>query len=75
LFRCDPDRRPEQELTAAHDKGGFGFGPLLASLAREVLAGVLPPGNASANRAGPIAPPKLGGDTLPVSNLGMHPVR
>jgi hypothetical protein len=41
----------EKELAAGHYKGGFGFNPLLASLGREVLAGVLRPGNAGANNA------------------------
>lgn len=41
----------EKELAAGHYKGGFGFNPLLASCCREVLAGVLRPGNAGANNA------------------------
>ncbi len=41
----------EKELAAGHYKGGFGFNPLIASLGREVLAGVLRPGNAGANNA------------------------
>jgi DDE family transposase len=41
----------EKELAAGHYKGGFGFNPLLASSGREVLAGVLRPGNAGANNA------------------------
>jgi Transposase DDE domain group 1 len=41
----------EKELAAGHYKGGFGFNPLLASCEREVLAGVLRPGNAGANNA------------------------
>ena len=41
----------EKELAAGHYKGGFGFNPLLASCGREVLAGVLRPGNAGANNA------------------------
>jgi len=41
----------EKELAAGHYKGGFGFNPLLASCGREVLAGVLRPGNAGANDA------------------------
>jgi hypothetical protein len=41
----------EKERAAGHYKGGFGFNPLLASCAREVLAGVLRPGNAGANNA------------------------
>jgi len=41
----------EKELAAGHYKGGFGFNPLIATCAREVLAGVLRPGNAGANNA------------------------
>jgi hypothetical protein len=41
----------EKELAAGHYKGGFGFNPLLASCGREVLGGVLRPGNAGANNA------------------------
>jgi Transposase DDE domain group 1 len=41
----------EKELAAGHYKDGFGFNPLLASCGREVLAGVLRPGNAGANNA------------------------
>jgi Transposase DDE domain group 1 len=41
----------EKELAAGHYKGGFGFNPLLASCGREMLAGVLRPGNAGANNA------------------------
>jgi hypothetical protein len=41
----------EKELAAGHYKGGFGFNPLIASCGREVLAGVLRPGNAGANNA------------------------
>jgi hypothetical protein len=41
----------EKEQAAGHYKGGFGFNPLLASCGREVLAGVLRPGNAGANNA------------------------
>jgi len=41
----------EKELAAGHYKGGFGFNPLLASCGREVLAGILRPGNAGANNA------------------------
>jgi len=41
----------EKELAAGHYKGGFGFNPLLASCGREVLAGVLRPGNAGANNS------------------------
>src|SRR5207244_2376152 len=41
----------EKEQAAGHYKGGFGFNPLLVSLKREVLAGILRPGNAGANNA------------------------
>ena len=41
----------EKELAAGHYKGGFGFHPLLVSCGREVLAGILRPGNAGANNA------------------------
>ena len=41
----------EKELAAGHYKGGFSFNPLIASCGREVLAGVLRPGNAGANNA------------------------
>jgi hypothetical protein len=41
----------EKEHAAGHYKGAFGFNPLLASCGREVLAGILRPGNAGANNA------------------------
>jgi hypothetical protein len=41
----------EKEGAAGHYKGGFGFNPLLVSCDREVLAGILRPGNAGANNA------------------------
>ena len=41
----------EKEQAAGHYKGGFGFNPLIATCGREVLAGVLRPGNAGANNA------------------------
>jgi len=41
----------EKEQAAGHYKGGFGFNPLLATCGREVLAGILRPGNAGANNA------------------------
>src|SRR5688572_8659020 len=41
----------EKEGAAGHYKGGFGFHPLLVTCGREVLAGVLRPGNAGANDA------------------------
>jgi hypothetical protein len=48
-FDCTPiEAHSEKEGAAGHYKGGFGFNPLLVSCAREVLAGILRPGNASA---------------------------
>src|SRR3954463_2314642 len=41
----------DKEQAAGHYKGGFGFHPLLACCAREVLAAILRPGNAGANNA------------------------
>jgi len=41
----------EKELAAGHYKGGFGFNPLLVTCGREVLAGILRPGNAAAGNA------------------------
>lgn len=41
----------EKEQAAGHYKGGFGFNPLLVTCRREVLAGVLRPGNAGANNS------------------------
>jgi Transposase DDE domain group 1 len=41
----------EKEHAAGHYKGGFGFNPLLVSCGREVLAGILRPGNAGANNS------------------------
>ncbi len=41
----------EKEHAAGHYKGGFGFNPLLVTCGREVLAGILRPGNAGANNA------------------------
>jgi Transposase DDE domain group 1 len=41
----------EKEQAAGHYKGGYGFNPLLACCGREVLAGILRPGNAGANNA------------------------
>ncbi len=41
----------EKELAAGHHKGGFGFNPLLVTCSREVLAGILRPGNAAAGNA------------------------
>jgi hypothetical protein len=41
----------EKEQAAGHYKGGFGFNPLIVSCGREILAGILRPGNAGANNA------------------------
>jgi Transposase DDE domain group 1 len=41
----------EKEHAAGHYKGGFGFNPLLVSCGREVLAGILRPGNAGTNNS------------------------
>ena len=41
----------EKELAAGHYKGGFGFNPLITTCGREVLAGILRPGNAGASNA------------------------
>jgi hypothetical protein len=41
----------EKARAAGHYKGGFGFNPLLVTCGREVLAGILRPGNAGANNA------------------------
>ena len=54
--RLDFDATPisihsEKEHAAGHYKGGFGFNPLIVTCGREVLAGVLRPGNAGANNA------------------------
>lgn len=43
------DVHSEKEQAAGHYKGGFGFNPLLVCCGREVLAGVLRPGNAGVN--------------------------
>jgi hypothetical protein len=45
------DAHSEKERAAGHYKGGFGFNPLLVTCGREVLAGILRPGNAGANNA------------------------
>jgi hypothetical protein len=45
------DAHSEKEGGAGHYKGGFGFNPLPVSCGREVLAGILRPGNAGANNA------------------------
>src|SRR4051812_49336853 len=41
----------DKEHAAGHDKGGFGFHPLLATCGRELLAAILRPGNAGAKNA------------------------
>jgi Transposase DDE domain group 1 len=41
----------EKEHAAGHYKGGFGFHPLIVACGREVLGGILRPGNASAYNA------------------------
>jgi hypothetical protein len=46
------DVHSEKERAAGHYKGGFGFNPLLVTCGREVLSGILRPGNAGANNAG-----------------------
>jgi len=46
------DSHSEKERAAGHYKGGYGSNPLLATCGREVLAGILRPGNAGANNAG-----------------------
>ena len=45
------DVHSEKEHAAGHYKGGFGFNPLVVSCGREVLGGILRPGNAGANNA------------------------
>jgi len=46
------DVHSEKEQAAGHYKGGFGFNSLVVTCGREVLAGILRPGNAGANNAG-----------------------
>jgi Transposase DDE domain group 1 len=41
----------EKENAGGHYKGGFGFNPLIVTCGREILAGILRPGNAGANNA------------------------
>jgi Transposase DDE domain group 1 len=41
----------DKECPAGHYKRGFGFNPLLVTCGRDVLAGILRPGNAGANNA------------------------
>lgn len=45
------DVHSDKQDAAGHYKGGFGFNPLIVSCGREVLAGILRPGNAGANNA------------------------
>jgi hypothetical protein len=60
----------DKEDAAGHYKGGFGFNPLLATCGREVLAGVLRPGNAGSNNAEDhIAVLELALEQLPKSAL------
>jgi hypothetical protein len=64
------DVHSEKEQAAGHYKGGFGFNPLLVTCGREVLAGVLRPGNAGANNAADhISLLDLGLEQLPQSAL------
>ena len=46
------DVHSEKEHAAGHYKGGFGFNPLVVSCGRELLAGILRPGNAAAGNSG-----------------------
>jgi hypothetical protein len=60
------DVHSEKEHAAGHYKGGFGFNPLLVTCGREVLAGILRPGNAGANNvADHLALLDLGLEQLP----------
>jgi hypothetical protein len=60
----------EKECAAGHYQGGFGFNPLLVSCAREVLAGILRPGNAAAgNGADHLKALELALEQLPESAL------
>lgn len=64
------DVHSEKEQAAGHYKGGFGFNPLLLTCGREVLAGILRPGNAGANNAADhLALLDLGLEQLPQSAL------
>jgi hypothetical protein len=45
------DVHSEKEHAAGHYQGGFGFNPLIVTCGREILAGILRPGNAGANNA------------------------
>jgi hypothetical protein len=52
ILEFDPtpiDVHSEKEHAAGHYQGSFGFNPLLVSCEREVLAGILRPGNAAAS--------------------------
>jgi hypothetical protein len=68
---CTPiEAHSEKECAAGHYKGGFGFNPLLVSCAREVLAGILRPGNAGAgNSADHLQLLELALEQLPESAL------
>ena len=75
-FDCTPiEAHSEKECAAGHYKGGFGFNPLLVSCGREVLAGILRPGNAAAgNSADHRLALELALEQLPQSALGRgHP--
>jgi DDE family transposase len=64
------DIHSEKEQAAGHYKGGFGFNPLLVTCGREILAGILRPGNAGANNvADHLALLDLGLEQLPQSAL------
>jgi Transposase DDE domain group 1 len=64
------DVHSEKEQAAGHYKGGFGFNPLLVTCGREVLAGILRPGNAGANNvADHLELLDLGLEQLPQSAL------
>jgi hypothetical protein len=61
----------DKELAAGHYKGGFGFNPLIVSCGREVLAGILRPGNSGANNADDhLEALDLALDQLPTEALG-----
>jgi hypothetical protein len=70
-FDCTPiDVHSEKERAAGHYQGGFGFNPLLVSCGREVLAGILRPGNSAAgNSADHLRALELALEQLPESAL------
>jgi len=60
----------EKEGAGGHYKGGFGFNPLIVSSGREVLGGILRPGNAAAgNAADHLSVLELALEQLPQSAL------